>query len=103
MKHIQNLLEVPLAMLNNNVIIKAGGSAEITDREVESNDVMYAVRRGWAKIHDSKPEDIEVIKPEITFEPPAEEVGYDKPPTPEQVKAAANKVRGKTEKKADSE
>lgn len=77
MKYIQNFTKTNLVV--GRLEIAPGTSGEITDSEVESDAVMYAVRSGWAKVTDQKQKDLSLDVPEVTFERPAI-MGFSEPP-----------------------
>ena len=105
MKYVQNFLSIPVSMMGNTVVIAPGKSAEITDREAENQDVMYAVRKQWIKVTDTMQPDVIVpTAPAIVVDDedltPAE--GFEEVPSPEVVKKAADKVRGKVSAKTET-
>lgn len=101
MKFVQNFLTIPVSMLGNTVVIAPGKSAEITDKEAEHPDVMYSVRKRWIQITDTQMPDIaqEAIPAPVAVDDSLIPVdGFEEVPSPEIVKKAADKARGKTAK-----
>lgn len=81
MKYIQNLTKTNLVV--GRLEIAPGKSGEITDSEVESDGVMYAVRSNWARVSDLKQKDLDMDLPEVEFARPAI-MGYATPPVDKQ-------------------
>lgn len=75
MKYILNLTQTVLS-ISKYLDIPAGKFASIADHEVESPEVIYAVRAKWATIHDEIPKEITFETPEIVFETPASEGNF---------------------------
>ena len=69
MKYLKNNLENTLVI--GYLEIPAGAYGDITDKEAESTDVIYAIRSKWATLHDTPPGNTPVVKEEIVFETPA--------------------------------
>lgn len=71
-KYLVNLLESHIQMMDNRLTVKRGDFIPITDKEAEHEDVIFAIRRGWARLDDKAPSEPAVAPaPEVTFGKPA--------------------------------
>ncbi len=68
MQYIQNFTNTQLIV--GRLAIAPGKSAPVADSEVESNDVLYAVRSGWAKVTPTEQADVPFEAPGVTFARP---------------------------------
>jgi hypothetical protein len=73
-KYLVNMVESHLQMMDNRLTIKRGEHAQISEKESEHEDVIFAIRRGWAKLMDIAPtESATAPAPEMKFTKPANE------------------------------
>lgn len=89
MKYLLNHTETILSV-SKYLDISPGKYGSITDAEVESPEVVYAVRAKWATLHDKIPQEIAFEAPAIEFEAPAYE--EDKLPDAVEVPAPVEEV-----------
>lgn len=70
-KYLVNLLESHIQMMDNKLFVKRGEHIQITDKEAEHEDVIYAIRNKWAELRDQEPNGSSTPSaPEMTFAKP---------------------------------
>lgn len=79
-----NISDTEVQMIDNRVVIKKGGWKGLTAREVDHEDVIYALRKGWIKLSATEPKTEEdPAKVEVKLSKPSDFSGK----TLEEVKA----------------
>ncbi len=70
-KYLINTLNSHVQMMDGRLTVKRGEYIQITDKEAEHEDVIFAIRRGWVKLENSIPtEPVAPSTPGISFTRP---------------------------------